>query len=203
MTTRRLRPGPFGRRLPGTAAFIYHNSHWIAAISVAWTLASLPVVTVGPATLGAYVAILGLQSDRNRVELDRVVSVVRQQLAPAVAFGLAPTVFFALSAGYLYALARAFTTTRFLAALVTFYVGLYLSLVMIPTFVALAHGRPGVDALRAGVGWVGANPTLAMLTGLGTLAVLVVTSLLLVAFVLLFAGVAFSLQIRLVGEDVV
>lgn len=190
------------RGLSGTAAFVYENSYWLVVISLVWTLASVFVVTIGPATLGAYVAIKGLNSDRNRIERDRVLSVCRRQLVPSVAFGLAPPLFFALTGGYLTAMADGVTPLRLGGAVATFYAGLYLSLVLMPTFVALAEGRPGAEALRAGVGWVADKPTIAMLTGLVTLAVFLVTSVLTVAFVLLFAGVAFSFQVRMVGDDV-
>lgn len=190
------------RGLSGTAAFVYENSYWLVVVSLAWTVASAFVVTIGPATLGAYVAIRGLNSDRNRIERDRVLSVCRRQLVPSVAFGLAPLLFFALSGGYLYSMADGATPLRLGGAVATFYVGLYLALVMMPTFVALAEGRSGADALRAGVGWVAEKPTVAMLTGLITLALFLVTSVLTVGFVLLYAGVAFSFQVRMIGDDV-
>lgn len=190
------------RGLSGFGAFLYGNSFWLVVVSVAWAVSSAFVVTVGPATLGAYVAILGLLSDRNRVEFDRVRSVCRRQFLPATAFGLLPPLFFGLSGAYAYSLTDGVTPLRVGGTLATFYVGLYLALVMVPTFVALARGRSGADALRAGVSWVAAKPTLAMLTGMVTLAVFVVTALLTVGFLLMFAGVAFSFQVRVVGEDV-
>lgn len=185
-----------------TAAFVYDNSHWLALVSLGWTLASLSVVTIGPATVGAYVAILGLQSDRNRIEFDRIRSICRQQLAPAVAFGLLPPLFFALAIAYSIALSQSQTPFRIVAFLVTLYGGIYLTLVMIPTFVALAHEQAGIAALKAGISWTASHPTLALYVGLLTLLVFVVTALLTVAFVLLFPAIAFSLHVKLISDDV-
>ncbi|WP_226013536.1 hypothetical protein [Halomicrobium salinisoli] len=186
--------------LSGTGAFVYENSYWLVVISFLWTIGSLFVVTIGPVTLGAYVAIRNLDSDRNRVEPRRVLAVVRRQFVPATVFGLLPPLFLSISAGYLYSLSGGITAIRLGLGLATFYTGLYLSLVMMPTFVALADGQTGGEAVRTGVRWVAANPTIAMLVGLLTLGVLLVTVVFSVAFVLLYAGAAFSIQVRLVDD---
>jgi len=186
--------------LSGTGAFIYDNIYWLVVLSLCWTIGSLFVVTIGPVTLGTYVAIRNLDSDRNRVEPRRVLAVVRRQFVPATVFGLLPPLFLGFSAGYFYALAGGFTVLKLGLALVTLYVGLYLSLVMIPTFVALSTGQHGEAALRTGVHWVAANPTVAMTMGIVTFGILLVSLAFTVAFVLLFAGTAFSVHVRIVDE---
>ncbi|QLH78303.1 hypothetical protein HZS55_13735 [Halosimplex rubrum] len=195
-------PERFGRTLRTTARFVYRNGPQLVGLSVLWSLAVLPVVTLGPATLGFYAAVGSLDSDRNRVELRSALGTVRRRLVPAVAFGLAPLLFFALSASYLYAFLGSQSTFQFAAALATFYVGLYLGLVNVPAFVALSRGASAKTAIESGIGWTAANPTLTMLVGLCTLAILVVTLALTIAVVLVFPAAAFSFQVKAVGDDV-
>lgn len=187
-----------GDGLSGTGTFVYNNSYWLVVISLVWTLSCLPVVTIGPATLGAYTAIRELASDRNRVDATQVFRVVRQQAVPATALGLLPPLLLGLSASYLYVLTRAFTPFRLAVLVLTFYSGIYLTLVMIPAFVGLSRGHSGREALRFGVQWVAANPTTSMLMGVLTLTLFLVTTVFTIAFVLVYAGFAFSMQVRLV-----
>lgn len=194
-SVRRLENG-----LSGMGAFLYGNSYWIIVISVLWALTSIFIVTIGPATLAAYVAILSLNSDRNRIEKHRIVSVVRQQYIPATVFGLLPVLFFGIAVGYLYALTIGVTVIKLICFLMTLYLGIYITLVMIPTFVALAHGRSSNEALHEGVHWVAEHPTAAMFVGILTLLVLIVSMGLTIGFLLLYAGVTFSFQVRIVGD---
>ncbi|SDN22522.1 Protein of unknown function, DUF624 [Halogranum gelatinilyticum] len=187
-----------GDGLSGTSRFVYNNSYWLVVISLAWTVSCLPVITIGPATLGAYTAIRELNSDRNRVNPTQVFRVVRRRAIPATVFGLLPPLFFGLSASYLYVLTLEFTILRLAIMVLTFYVGVYLSLVLVPTFVGLSQGQSGKDALRFGVQWVASNPTSSMTMGVLTLALLLTTTVFTVAFVLVYAGFAFSMQVRLV-----
>lgn len=56
-----------------TGQFAFQNIHRLIVVSVGWFLASLPVVTAGPATLAAYAAIQSMRTspagtiDRNHV----------------------------------------------------------------------------------------------------------------------------------------
>lgn len=85
-------------------------------------------------------------------------------------------------------------------ALVAAYAALYVSLALMPTFAKLAEGEDAVAALRYGLGWLVRHPTPALATGLVTLVVLSVTVLLTIAFVLVFPGLAFSIQLAIVDE---
>lgn len=181
-----------------TGGFVYNNSHTLVLISIGWFLASVPIVTIGPATLAAYIAIDQLNSDVNRIEVSDILASVRQRLVPAFLLGLVPLVFFALSVLYLAAQAREPTLLRVSLFYLTLYLALYTSLVMIPTFRRLATGQPASKAMVAGVRWTATHPTLAMLTGIITATVLVFTLLLTIGFALLFPAIAFSFHTQLI-----
>jgi hypothetical protein len=83
-------------------------------------------------------------------------------------------------------------------ALVAAYVALYVALGLMPTFAELARGADPVEALRNGLGWLVRHPTPALAMGLVTVAVLALTVLLTIAFVVAFAGVAFSVQLTVI-----
>ncbi|TYL37806.1 hypothetical protein CV102_15845 [Natronococcus pandeyae] len=190
----------FADALRSTGRFVYGNSHTLTLVSVCWFLASVPVVTIGPATLGAYVAVRQLDSDRNRVELNELLGTVRSQFVPATLYGLVPPLFFVIAAGYAVAHLSnpgLLTTGLFFVSL---YVGLYAGLVMVPTFYELADGTAPAKAIKLGIRWTAAHPTLALLTGLVTLIVLLATLLLTIGFVLLYPMLAFSFQHRMVTE---
>lgn len=186
------------RTLRSTGNFVYANSHRLILVSVCWFVASLPLVTIGPATLAAYVAIRHLDSPYNRIDWGDLVSTVRQQFVASALFGLFPLSFLGLCALYLRAYVVDGSTLAAAIAFVTFYVALYAFLVMVPTFVRLAEREQASVAIRWGVSWVGAHPTLALLTGVVTLVTAVVTAVLTIAFVLIFAGAAFSFQIQMI-----
>lgn len=194
----------FEQALTETPGFVYSNGPRLVLLSAAWVLASIPVVTIGPATLAAYRAILDLRSDRNRIDRGAIASVLRRSgLAATLLSGL-PVVFGAIAVSYALGSIQTGSLLGEILALSAGYAAMYLSLVLMPAFFAMARGRSDVEALKFGVAWTASHPTAALATGLLTLVVMVVTALLTIGFVLLFAGVAFSLQIaviELTSED--
>jgi len=190
----------FGDALHETGQVVYHNSHLLTIVSVCWAVASLPIVTIGPATLGAYVAIGQIASDRNRIEPGQVLATVRRQFVSATLFGLLPVVFFLISGGYFLAQPAEPTLRTIIPFLLTLYAGIYAVLVLIPTFVELAVGTVPSDALRAGIAWTATHPTLAMLAGIFTVIVLTVTLALMITFPLLYAGLAFTFHWNIVSR---
>ena len=178
--------------------FVYANGLALAVVSVLWFLASLPLITIGPATLAAYVAVQDLRSDRNRIDRDRVVAVLRDNGVASAVFSGVPVTFGAVSAAYGITAFQRGSLLGEAIALVAAYIALYVALALVPTFVRLARGEGPVSALRYGLRWLVRHPTPALAMGLVTFAVLAVTALLTVAFVLVFAGLAFSIQIAVV-----
>ncbi|WP_254279737.1 DUF624 domain-containing protein [Haloarcula marina] len=188
----------FRRAVADVPGFVYHNGLRLALLSLLWTLASLPLVTIGPATLAVYVAIRDLRSDRNRIDRGHIWSVLRQNGVASALFSGVPVAFGAVAVTYGVTALRTGSLAGEVVALVAAYVALYVALALVPTYVELARGSDPVAAFRYGVGWLARHPTPALATGLLSLVVLAVTAVLTVAFVLLFAGVAFTLQVAVV-----
>lgn len=190
--------GAFRDAIASVPGFVYQNGLRLTALSLVWFVASLPLVTIGPATLGAYVAIQDLRSDRNRTNLDRIFAIVRQNGLSSMVFSGVPVAFGIVAAVYGSAALEQSSLVGEVVALVALYLALYVALVLIPTYTALARGTDPIDALRFGHRWLVKHPTAALALGLLTLVVLLVTALLTVGFILLFAGTAFSLQVAVV-----
>lgn len=179
--------------------FTYRHSIALVAISFAWFVAAIPLVTLGPATLGAYSAVVGLR-ERGSVNVGAVIGTVRRQLGHAILLGLLPIAFWSVALFYAVQyslLAEPLTLALFLAA---FYIGTYLAIVQVPAFVALAHGERGYDAISFGRSWVSSHTTLALLSVIVTGVFAVATLFLTIAFPFLFAGVAASFHVELVEE---
>lgn len=193
---------PLRRAALAAGRFVFAHSYELVPISVAWFLASLPVVTIGPATLGAYAAICSLrEADRDSVDWERALALVRAKFVETVALsGLA---FFLGAAFLLYAgeYLRTTSTVHAVMAVASLYALAFLLLILVPTFIALARGYETTDALRQGYAWTTANAVTAVLLGSATVLVFAVTALLTIGFVLLFPALAFSLHVEVVDID--
>lgn len=194
---------PLYAMLHRTATFVWNNLVSVVWISVVWFLAALPVVTVGPATVGAYRAVLSLHGDRSEgVDRDAVLATVREQFVHATLIGIVPIVLSATAATY----AGTYLTTGALPAgllaLGVTYAAIYVWLVSIPTFVGLAGGKPVAGAVADGYLWTARHAVGAVAVGVVTALLFAVSSLLTVAVALLFAGVAFAFHVEFVtGVD--
>ncbi|QLC34814.1 DUF624 domain-containing protein (plasmid) [Halarchaeum sp. CBA1220] len=175
--------------------FFYENGPRLILVSLLWFLCSLPVVTLGPATLAAYAAI---QSLREGYSIDRshVRATLRRHGLSAVLLTGVPAVFLGISVLYArqYVVSRSALTLAL--AVVTTYVAAYTWLLLVPTFVGLATGGDLEPELRSAVRWTGQNAVSAVMVAMGTLLVAIVTGLLTVAFALVFAGIAFSFHLE-------
>ena len=169
--------------------FFYDHGPRLVVVSVLWFLCSLPVVTVGPATLAAYAAVASLR-EGHRIDRETTVATVKRHGISAMLLSGVPLTFAGLALLY----ARQYLATRSTAALalgvVTTYAAAYAALVLVPTFAGLATGDDLEPAVRAAVRWTGQNAVGAATVAMGTLLLFVVTGVLTVAFVLTFAGVA-------------
>lgn len=191
---------PVHATLKATGAFVWEHVTSIVAISVAWLLLALPIVTVGPATVGAYRAILSLR-ESGRVDLHAVAETVRSQFVHASLLGLLPVVLVAMSATYAATYVR---TGRLLAGLLALggaNVTIYLGLVLVPTFVGLARGLSVDRAVSQGYLWTARHGAEAISLGIVTVVFLALSSLLTVAMVLIFAGATFAFHVEYVVGD--
>lgn len=191
---------PMYASLERTGRFVWSHLVSVVWISVGWFLASLPIVTLGPATVGAYRAVLSLRDEGRGIDRAAVLTTVRQQSVHAALLGLVPLVLFAIAANYVLAYLVTGTVVAGLLGLCCAYAGLYASLVSMPTLLGLAAGKPAPAALKDGVLWTARHAVGAVALGVVTGALLVLTSLLTVAVALLFAGVAFALHIEFISS---
>jgi hypothetical protein len=171
----------------------------VVAISVAWAFAAVPIVTLGPATVGAYAAVDSL-SERGRVDRSAVLDTVRAQALHAVSLSLLPGAVGLIAVNYGLAYLATGATMAGLLALAGGYAALYLLLVACPTFVGLARGEGATDALVEGYLWTARHPIGAVAMGVVTGLLLLVTGLLTVAAVLLFGGTAATFHVAFVDR---
>ncbi|WP_160135392.1 hypothetical protein [Halococcus salsus] len=190
----------FRYALSQVSRFVYQNGFSLAIISLLWFLASLSLVMIGPATLAAYVAIQDLRSDQNRVDRAHVLTVLRHNGVASAMFSGVPVALGAVAVTYATAALERGSVLGEGIALVAAYAAVYVSLALMPTFAKLAGSEDAVDALRYGLKWLIRHPTPALAMGLMTLVVLSVTVLLTIAFVLVFPGLAFSIQLTIIDE---
>jgi hypothetical protein len=182
-----------------TLRFVYEHSARLVAVSVAWFIASLPLVTVGPATLAAYAAIRSLR-ETGRLDGGYVASAVRTNGIHAALLSFLPMVF-AIPAGLSLRGGAALGGVDSVLAVVGLYIVGYLVVALIPTFIAMADGDAPTAALKQAYVWTASDPTAALSLALVTAVVFVVTALLTVGFVLLFAAVAFSYHVEYLADD--
>jgi hypothetical protein len=170
-----------------TVRFVYQHVLSVVAISVAWTLLSLPVVTIGPATLGAYAAVTSLR-ERGSVDPDQVRATVRPNLVAAVLLGLGPPVFGSIGVLYVLSPPGGAGPLSLLLTAVAVYAGVYLAVVLVPTFYEMAGGATPMAALRAGYVSTANDPVWAIRLIVVTATFVAVATVLTVALVLLLPG---------------
>lgn len=190
-----------GRALSTVKSDGYRHATKLVPISVAWFLASLPLVTIGPATVGAYAAIGDVLRDYE-VDYGHVADVLRRQSVAALVLSLLPTAAGLGMVLYVLEFARTGAPLAGMLALGSFYAAIFLVLVMIPTFVALSEGEWLGDALKRGYVETVSHVTLSLAMAFLTLVLLAVTLLTTIGFVLLFAGAAFTFHLALFGEEI-
>lgn len=182
-----------------TLRFVYRHSATLIAVSVAWFIASIPLVTIGPATLGAYAAIRSIR-ETGRLDGGAVVSAVRTNGVHAALLSALPVAFAAPGVLSLRA-GTAMEGPNPVIAVVGLYVAGYLVVALIPTFVAMSDGEAPTAALKQAYLWTAGDPTAALSLALVTAIVFAVTAVLTIGFVLLFAAVAFTYHIEYLADD--
>jgi hypothetical protein len=179
-----------------TLKFVYRHSTALVPVSLVWVLCSLPLVTVGPASLGVYSVVLSLR-ETGRVDRTHVVETVRTNLVPATLLGFLPVTFVGIASLYVVSgLATGFVGTALTA--VALYGGLYVGVLLVPTFVSVASGVEPRTALRESYVWLAGSPATGLQLLLVTAVLLVATLGLSIGFVLLFAGVTTAYHVEVV-----
>lgn len=190
----------FRRAVLNTARFVYQQSLTLVFISIAWFLLSLPVFTVGVATLGAYTAIISLR-ETGTVDVKEVRETIRSQFVPALVLGWLPSlvtvIWFANVSSYV----RNGDAQSLLLSIAVLYFLVYTFLVLVAIYIELVGGTELWPAFKQANLWVRRNPMLSILTAVVTAMVFIITALLTVAFVLLFPAIAFSLHVHVYDNE--
>ncbi|MEF8852358.1 MAG: hypothetical protein V5A44_05665 [Haloarculaceae archaeon] len=169
--------------------FVAGNALWVVGVSLAWVVASLPLVTVGPATLGAYAAVASLR-EHGTVDVAAVRETVREHGVDAVLLGGVVVLIAGVSVLYLARFVRTGATVAGVLGVAGLYVTVHLVLVLVPTFVGLAAGVPLSAAVRTSYRWTITRSVAALSTLLLTGLLLALSLVLTIAFVLVFPAVA-------------
>ncbi|MFB6139114.1 MAG: hypothetical protein ABEJ26_01605 [Halosimplex sp.] len=168
----------------------------VVVVSVLWSVASIPVVTVGPATLGAYAAARSLR-DESRVDRGFVLATLREHGLDALLLGGVAIVTSTVSLLYFSQFVRTGSTVAGVLGVAGVYVTLHYLLVLAPTFVALVDGAPLSSAIRTGYRWTIERPFQAVSMLILTALLLVGSVVLTVAVVLVFPAVAAAFHTEL------
>jgi hypothetical protein len=190
----------FRRSVFETARFVYQQSLELVFISIAWFLISLPMFTVGVATLGAYAAIISLR-ETGAVDVDEVRKTVRSQFVPALVLGWLPGLLTVTWVTNVSSYVRNGDAQSLVLSIAVLYFLVYTFLVLVASYLELVGGTQLWPAFKQANMWVRRNPVLSILTAAVTLLVFVTTALLTVAFVLLFPAIAFSLHVHVYDTD--
>ncbi|WP_136689507.1 YesL family protein [Halorhabdus amylolytica] len=166
-------------------AFVYHNAVAVAVLSLAWFVASLPLVTIGPATIGLYAAVWSIR-EQGELDIGTILKTVRRHFVNATLLGGVVVIMAVTSFVYLARYVRTEGTPAALLGVGGLYVTIHLVLVFIPTFVALVQATPLSDAVKTSYHWTVTQPYAALATLVVTGVLLVVSLVLTVAFVLVF-----------------
>ena len=169
--------------------FVVQHALSVVGVSLAWALASLPIVTVGPATLGAYAAVASLR-EQGSVDVGEVRQTVRDHGLDAFLLGGVVVIMAGISALYAVQFVRTEATIAGVLGVAGLYVTAFLVLVLVPTFVGLAAGVPLSEAVRTSYRWTISQSVAALSMLLLTGLLLVLSLVLTVAFVLVFPAVA-------------
>lgn len=189
-----------GHALSTTKSQVYRHASSLVPISVAWVLTSLPIITVGPATVGAYAAIGDVLRD-HEVDYGHVLTVLKKQAVAAFVLSILPATSGLATILYFLEFTRTRTLLAGMMAMFSVYATVFLVLVLIPTFVALSEGDWIGTALKRGYLETVSHATLSLTMAFLTLVVFIATLLTTIGFVLLFAAAAFTFHIALFADE--
>ncbi|MFC7140557.1 hypothetical protein ACFQMA_12065 [Halosimplex aquaticum] len=168
-------------------------------VSLAWSLASLPVVTVGPATLGAYAALISIREEGS-VDAGFVLQTLREHGLDALLLGVVVIVTSTISLLYFGRFVATGSRLAGVLGVAGIYVSVHVGLVLVPAFVGLASGADLSEAVRSGYYWTVTQPLVAVSMLVLTSLLLVASALLTVAVVVVFPALAAAFHTELVSD---
>lgn len=187
------------RALRDAVGTVYRNPVATVTVSLGWLVASLPLVTVGPATLGAYAAVRSVVATG---ELDRsaVTETVTAHWLDAVLFSGLLGISLSTAVLYLSRYAATGAGRAGLLGVVSLYLLYHVGVVVAMSLVSLAGGTDVASAVSAGYTWSVRRPLATVLVGVVTGALFVVCALLTVALPLVFPALAAAFHTELAAS---
>ncbi|WP_231187390.1 hypothetical protein [Haladaptatus sp. DYF46] len=199
MTAPRKSAGRYRRSLRRTAGFVYRHSTWLVVISVCWVLASLPVVTSGIATLGAFSAIRSLRND-DRPRWDTVSESLRRHGFNVTVMSFVPMLLAVMTVLYAVQYVETGGIQYLLLSISGVYLATFLLLVSLTTVGRLSDGDGFVESVSAGYGWVVRNPMLSVSSALTMAGIVLVGVVSVVGLVIIVPAVVFSLHLEVTDD---
>jgi len=152
----------------------------------------------GPATLAAYAA--ASLHETYTFDRGRILAVLKRRGVSAVLLSGVPLLLAAVSALYASEYFAARSTFLIVLSIGSAHAAAHATLVLVPTFVDTATGGELESSIRAGFRRTSANAIGAVTLAMATLVAFLVTGLLTVAFVLVFAGLAAAFRVHVLFE---
>ncbi|WP_423747536.1 hypothetical protein V5735_23535 (plasmid) [Haladaptatus sp. SPP-AMP-3] len=190
----------YRRSLRWTAAFVYRHSAWLVVVSVCWVVASLPVVTSGVATLGAFSAIRSLR-DGDRPRWRVIAASLRRHGLNATLLSFVPLLLLTSTALYAGRYAVTGSIRYLLLSIAGVYLVSFLLLVSLTTVARLSDGDGFVEAVGAGYRWLIRNPLLSAMSMLTMAGIVLAGIVSVVGLVIIVPGVIFSLHLEITDDD--
>lgn len=200
MTASPAATGRYRRSLRRTAAFSYRHSTWLVVVSVCWVVASLPVVTSGLATLGAFSAIRMLRNG-DRPCWRTVGKSLRRHGLNVTLMSFVPLLLAAGTALYAVRYIETGSIGYLFLSISGVYLVSFLLLVLLTTVAHLSDGDGFVEAVSAGYRWVIRNPLLSTMSALTMAGIVLIGIASVVGLVVIVPAVLFSLHREVVGSD--
>ena len=175
------------------------NGPRMVLLSVAWFVCSLPLITIGPATFAAYAAVASLR-ETYAFDRGRILTVLKRHGVSAVLRSGVPLLLAAISVLYALEYFAARSTFLLVLSVGSAHAAAYATPVLVPTFVDTATGGELESSIRAGFRWTSVNAIGAVTLAMATLVAFLVTGLLTVAFVVVFAGLAAAFHVHVLLE---
>lgn len=189
----------FHRSLRQTGVFVYRHSAALVVVSICWCISSLPLVTVGPATLGAYSAIHSLRNEDR--EMMAVLGSLRRHGVNAALLGFVPVIVCVVTILYFYRYLTTSSVQHVILAIVGVYLLSFLSLVVLTTFTRLADGSEFDEAIKDSYAWVVNEPLLSTLTVLVSGVILLVGVISVVGLFIIVPAILFGFHTEVIQRS--
>lgn len=190
----------FRRSLRRTGGFIYHHSSSLVLISICWFVGSFPLITSGPATLGAYSAIRSMRNG-DRIETKAIRRTLRSHGLNATLMGFVPVIVGVLTSAYFYRYIVTDATQYIVLSIVGVYLFSFLLLVSLTTFAFLSNEDTFFVAVSDSYGWVIQNPLLSTVIILTSGVLILIGIISIVGLIIIIPAALFSFHLEVIQNS--